>query len=58
MQECRAIVDMLHEAAPHQREFVAGEVAGELHLSSVTAMRRVETAVSLRSHPRLAAALE
>ena len=58
VQECRAIVGMLESAAPDQREFVAGEVACELHVSPATAMRRVSTALSLVAQPRLTAALE
>jgi len=58
VQECRAIVGMLEAADPDQREFVPGEVAGELHLSPATAMRRVDTALSLLAQPRLVDALE
>jgi hypothetical protein len=58
VQECRAIAEMVHAAAPDQREFVAGEVACELHLSPATAQRRMDTALSLLGQPRLVAALE
>ena len=58
VRECRAMVRMLEDAPPDQREFVAGEIACELHLAPRTAEQRLATAVSLMAQPRLVDALE
>ena len=56
--EARAIVGMLEQAAPEQRDFVAGEVACVLHVAPQTAAQRMATALGVMAHPVLVDALE
>jgi hypothetical protein len=55
--ECEAIAGMVEQAAPHEREFVSGEVACVLHLAPATATAKVATALAITAQPLLLAAL-
>lgn len=58
VMECRAIAAMFETAAPEQREFVHGDIAGTLHVAPRTAQDKLGTALQLMANPRLVHALE